>query len=708
MEVEDPVAFLRVSDKLARLEESKSFESKKWIWIQDKKECFKAAEVKSSKGDIYVVETNDGQELEVNKNDTEQMNPPKFEKAEDMANLTYLNEASVLHNLKQRYFAGLIYTYSGLFCVAINPYRRLPIYTEKIVFAYRGKRRPEMPPHIFSICDNAYHDMLQDRENQSMLITGESGAGKTENTKKVIQYLAHVSGQTKPGDHKQEKGTLEDQVVEANPILEAYGNAKTIRNNNSSRFGKFIRCHFGPQGKLAGADIESYLLEKSRVVHQLEGERNYHIFYQLLYGASKEMHEKLLIESNKSSDYEFLKKGSERADGINDVEEFGITEQAAKTLGFAESEKMGMYKVCAACLHWGNAKFKQRPREEQAEVADPKDLDKVSFLLAISQTDFGKSIVKPRIKVGREFVNQGRNLQQVQYSIGALSKAIYERMFLWLVERINKTLETKDRRAFFIGVLDIAGFEIFKFNTFEQLCINLTNEKLQQFFNHHMFILEQEEYKREGIEWDFINFGLDLLPTIELIEKPMGVFAILEEECIVPKATDMTFLQKMHNNHDGKHPKYSKPRISGKSASNHHFEIAHYAGTVGYNVDGWLDKNKDPINEAVAGLFAKSTDPFIAHLFKDYASESHARGKGGSFMTVSNKHKEQLGRLMDTLYSTCPHFVRCIVPNEHKKAGVIESPLVLHQLRCNGVLEGIRICRKGFPNRVPFNEFRQR
>ncbi|EDO44895.1 predicted protein, partial [Nematostella vectensis] len=515
----DPLAILRI-DKSQIMAQAKEFESKKWVWIPDPKEGYKAAEVKSTKGDNFLVETNDGQEVEINKNDTEQMNPPKYEKTEDMSNLTYLNEASVVHNLKQRYFSGLIYTYSGLFCVAINPYRRLPIYTDKIVFAYRGKRKTEAPPHVFCICDNAYQNMLQDRENQSMLITGESGAGKTENTKKVIQYLAHVSGGISKADEEHKKqtgGSLEDQVIQTNPILEAYGNAKTIRNNNSSRFGKFIRCHFGPQGKLAGADIESYLLEKSRVIYQQEIERNYHIFYQILYGAPKDLHDQLLLESNKTADYAYTAKGCERADGIDDVEEWANTELAADTLGFSAEEKLSMYKICAACLHWGNSKFKQRPREEQAEVADPKDLDKTSFLMKLPGADFVKNIVKPRIKVGREYVNQGRNLQQVNYSIGALTKSLYERMFLWLVDRANQTLMTKDRRAFFIGVLDIAGFEIFQFNSFEQLCINVTNEKLQQFFNHHMFILEQEEYKREGIHWEFIDFGHDLEPTINLI-----------------------------------------------------------------------------------------------------------------------------------------------------------------------------------------------
>jgi len=709
MSADDPEVFLKRPDKVALMEQTKGFDTKKWCWVADDTEGFKAAEIKETKGDIVEVETADGKKVSIKKDDVQQMNPPKFEKTEDMANMTYLNEASVLHNLRARYTTGLIYTYSGLFCVCVNPYRRLPIYTEKVVSMYRGKRRAEMPPHIFAVCDNAYHDMLQDRENQSMLITGESGAGKTENTKKVIQFFANISGGgDSKKDAKDKKFNLEDQIIQANPILESYGNAKTIRNNNSSRFGKFVRCHFGPQGRLAGADIETYLLEKSRVIFQQPVERNYHIFYQILQGGDDTLLQSLLLDSREAEEYEFLKKGTDKVDGIDDIEEWEATEKAGEVLGFSDEDRLTMYKICAICLHWGNCKFKQRPREEQAEMAEPGSIEKTSFLLGVPNTDFLKSLIKPRIKVGTEYVNQGRSVEQVLYSIGALSKCIYERMFNWLVVNVNKTLDTKDRRAFFIGVLDIAGFEIFEVNSFEQLCINLTNEKLQQFFNHHMFVLEQEEYKKEGIEWTFIDFGMDLEACVGLIEKPMGVFPILEEECIVPKATDQTFLNKLIQQHDGKHSNFSKPKFSSKGKGGH-FQIHHYAGIVPYDSTQWLTKNKDPINDCCAGVIAKSNNPLIAGFFADYHPDAQTgRKKGGSFQTVSARHREQLAKLMDMLYATSPHFIRCIIPNEFKKPGVVDAQLVLHQLRCNGVLEGIRICRKGFPNRIPFSEFKQR
>lgn len=711
MSADDPDVYLKRPDKLQLMEQTKGFDTKKWCWLVDEAEGFKMAEIKATKGDNVEVECADGKKATIHKDDVQQMNPPKYEKAEDMANMTYLNEASVLHNLRSRYQSGLIYTYSGLFCVCINPYRRIPIYTDKVVTMYRGKRRQEMPPHIFAICDNAYHDMLQDRDNQSMLITGESGAGKTENTKKVIQYFANIST---GGGGDAKKSSLEDQIIQANPILESYGNAKTIRNNNSSRFGKFIRCHFGPQGRLAGADIETYLLEKSRVIYQQAVERNYHIFYQILQGGDDTLLQNLLLDSRESSDYEYLKKGTDKVDGIDDIEEWDATEKAGEVLGFIDDDRLTMYKVCGICLHWGNCKFKQRPREEQAEMAEPGDIEKTSFLLGVPNSDFLKSLIKPRIKVGTEYVNQGRSVEQVLYSIGALVKCVYERMFNWIVVHVNKTLDTKDRRAFFIGVLDIAGFEIFEVNSFEQLCINLTNEKLQQFFNHHMFVLEQEEYKKEGIDWVFIDFGMDLDACISLIEKPMGVFPILEEECIVPKATDQTFLNKLIQQHDGKHPNFSKPKFSSKGKQAH-FELGHYAGVVGYDITQWLTKNKDPINDCCAGVIAKSNNVLLGSWFADYHPDGKAklvaqtgRKKGGSFQTVSARHREQLGKLMTMLYATSPHFIRCIIPNEFKKPSVVDAQLVLHQLRCNGVLEGIRICRKGFPNRIPFSEFKQR
>uniref|UniRef100_H9GJ77 Myosin heavy chain 16 n=1 Tax=Anolis carolinensis TaxID=28377 RepID=H9GJ77_ANOCA len=722
----DPMPFLAPSEK-ERIEAiSRPYDIKKSCWVKDDKEGFLAGEIQSETDTHTTVLTVTKQTVTVKKDDVQQMNPPKFYQISDMANMTFLNEASVLDNLKQRYVMMRIYTYSGLFCVTINPYKWLPIYGARVANMYKGRKRTEVPPHLFSISDNAYHDMLMERENQSMLITGESGAGKTENTKKVIQYFANIGSTGKASADGKVRGqffnkfqifgakfintgSLEDQIIQANPVLEAFGNAKTTRNNNSSRFGKFIRIHFGSTGKLAGADIESYLLEKSRVISQQPAERGYHIFYQLLSNKKPDLVESLLCVPD-PKEYHWTSQGVVVVDNMDDGEELLLTDVAFDVLGFTQEEKISVYKLTGGIMHFGNMKFKQKPREEQAEVDTTEVADKVAHLMNLNSGELQKGITRPRVKVGNEFVQKGQNMDQCHNSVGALGKAVYDKMFKWLVVRINKTLDTKMQRQFFIGVLDIAGFEIFEFNSFEQLCINFTNEKLQQFFNHHMFVLEQEEYKREGIDWVFIDFGLDLQACIELLEKPMGIFSILEEQCVFPKATDATFKAALYDNHLGKSPNFLKPKGGKGKGAEAHFELVHYAGTVGYNITGWLEKNKDPLNETVVGLFQKSGMALLCTLFKEEepTAGTKKQKRGSSFMTVSNFYREQLNKLMATLHSTAPHFVRCIVPNEFKQSGVVDAHLILHQLACNGVLEGIRICRKGFPNRLQYPEFKQR
>uniref|UniRef100_A0A6M2DLP3 Putative myosin class i heavy chain n=1 Tax=Xenopsylla cheopis TaxID=163159 RepID=A0A6M2DLP3_XENCH len=713
----DPTPYLFVSLEQKRIDQTKPYDAKKACWVPDEKEGFVLGEIKATKGDLVSVGLPGGETKDFKKDLVAQVNPPKYEKCEDMSNLTYLNDASVLHNLKQRYYHKLIYTYSGLFCVAINPYKRYPVYTNRCAKLYRGKRRNEVPPHIFAISDGAYVDMLTNHQNQSMLITGESGAGKTENTKKVIAYFATVGASGKKDDPNTKKGNLEDQVVQTNPVLEAFGNAKTVRNDNSSRFGKFIRIHFGPSGKLAGADIETYLLEKARVISQQALERSYHIFYQMMSGSVDGLKEICLL-SNNIHDYYIVSQGKTTIPSVNDAEEMENTDEAFDVLGFTQEEKDDIYKITAAVMHMGGMKFKQRGREEQAEADGQEEGERVAKLLGCDVQDLYKNLLKPRIKVGNEFVTQGRNKDQVANSVGALCKGVFDRLFKWLVKKCNETLDTKQKRQHFIGVLDIAGFEIFDFNGFEQLCINFTNEKLQQFFNHHMFVLEQEEYQREGIEWTFIDFGMDLQMCIDLIEKPMGILSILEEESMFPKATDKTFEEKLNNNHLGKSAPYLKPRPPKPGQIAAHFAIGHYAGNVGYNITGWLEKNKDPLNDTVVDQFKKSQNKLLVEIFADHPGQSGgnepAGGKGGkrvkgsAFQTVSSLYREQLNNLMTTLRSTQPHFVRCIIPNELKQAGLIDSHLVMHQLTCNGVLEGIRICRKGFPNRMVYPDFKLR
>uniref|UniRef100_A0A9J7YBU7 Myosin, heavy chain 14, non-muscle n=1 Tax=Cyprinus carpio carpio TaxID=630221 RepID=A0A9J7YBU7_CYPCA len=756
--------------------------AKRLVWVPSEKHGFESASVREERGDEVEVElTDSGRKLTLSREELQRMNPPRFSKVEDMADLTCLNEASVLHNLRERYYSGLIYTYSGLFCVVINPYKNLPIYTESIIEMYRGKKRHEMPPHIYAISEAAYRSMLQDREDQSILCTGESGAGKTENTKKVIQYLAHVASSHKSGTLGRPKdsalqtdgtrslgrgssavnrtvqyGELERQLLQANPILEAFGNAKTVKNDNSSRFGKFIRINFDVAGYIVGANIETYLLEKSRAIRQAKDERTFHIFYQLLSGASEAMRKELLLGS--ADQYRFLCGGSLPVPGQSDSENFTQTMDSVTIMGFTQEESTSMLKVISAVLQFGNITFHKEKNTDQASMPDDTAAQKLCHLLGISVLEFSRAILTPRIKVGREYVQKAQTKQQADFAVEALAKATYERLFRWLVHRINRALDRRQRQgASFIGILDIAGFEIFQLNSFEQLCINYTNEKLQQLFNHTMFVLEQEEYQREGIEWNFIDFGLDLQPCIDLIERsahPPGVLALLDEECWFPRATDRSFVDKV-SAEQGSHSKFMRPRQLKEEAD---FSIIHYAGKVDYKADEWLIKNMDPLNDNVASLLHQSSDPFISELWREdiqtlprvYFFDSYAtlqtngtdstsdcdvmlerivgldqvssgessgpvsfgaaglKTKKGMFRTVGQLYKESLTKLMATLRNTNPNFLRCIIPNHEKRAGKLSPHLVLDQLRCNGVLEGIRICRQGFPNRIPFQEFRQR
>uniref|UniRef100_A0A3Q4G561 Myosin-10-like n=1 Tax=Neolamprologus brichardi TaxID=32507 RepID=A0A3Q4G561_NEOBR len=700
--------------------------AKRLVWVPSEKQGFESASIREERGDEVEVELTDSQRrVTLSREEVQRMNPPRFSKVEDMADLTCLNEASVLHNLRERYYSGLIYTYSGLFCVVVNPYKNLPIYTESIVEMYRGKKRHEMPPHIYAISEAAYRSMLQDREDQSILCTGESGAGKTENTKKVIQYLAHVASSHKGDVSSVSQGELERQLLQANPILEAFGNAKTVKNDNSSRFGKFIRINFDVAGYIVGANIETYLLEKSRATRQAKDERTFHIFYQLLCGASEETRADLLLGT--ADQYRFLSGGSIPVPGQSDSENFTQTMDSMAIMGFTPEESMSMLKVISAVLQFGNISFMKEKNHDQASMPDNTAAQKLCHLLGINVLEFTRAILTPRIKVGREYVQKAQTKEQADFAVEALAKATYERLFRWLVHRINRALDRRQRQgASFIGILDIAGFEIFQLNSFEQLCINYTNEKLQQLFNHTMFILEQEEYQREGIEWNFIDFGLDLQPCIDLIERPAhppGVLALLDEECWFPRATDRSFVEKL-SAEQGSHPKFFKSKQPRGEAD---FSIIHYAGKVDYKANDWLVKNMDPLNDNVASLLHQSSDHFVSELWKEVdrivgldqvsSGESSApvtfgaaglKTKKGMFRTVGQLYKESLTKLMATLRNTNPNFLRCIIPNHEKRAGKLSPHLVLDQLRCNGVLEGIRICRQGFPNRIPFQEFRQR
>merc|ERR1719284_443157 len=639
-----------------------------------------------------------------------QVNPPKFEKCEDMANLTFLNDASVFWNLKVRFQAKMIYTYSGLFCIVVNPYKRYPIYTPTVVKVYLGKRRNEVPPHLWAITETAYRNMLTNLKNQSMLITGESGAGKTENTKKVIAYLAQVAAS---GKKETKKVSLEDQIVATNPILESYGNAKTSRNDNSSRFGKFIRIHFTAAGKLAGCDIESYLLEKSRITQQQEVERSYHIFYQLLQPFVADMKAKCCLGDDIYT-YSYVSQGKVTVASIDDNEELEFTDSAFDIIGFTHQEKWDCYYLTAAVMSCGEVKFEQKGRDDQAEIKEMDFPNKIAQLMGVNALELFKAFCKPKIKVGTEWVTKGQTCAQATNGVGGIARACFDRLFKWLIIKCNDTLiDPTMKKVNFCAVLDIAGFEIFEYNGFEQISINFVNEKLQQFFNHHMFVVEQEEYVAEGVEWAPVDFGMDLAACIIMFEKPMGVWAILEEESLFPKATDKSFEEKLKAGL-GKCGPFAKPQ--SKTDKNAHFAVIHYAGTVSYNVTGWLEKNKDPVNDTVVDCLKRSGNALLVHLWRDHPGQSappeeekgKKKKKGGGGKTVSSVYLVQLAELMGTLHRTEPHFIRCIVPNTHKQPLVVETELIMHQLTCNGVLEGIRVCMLGFPNRMLYPDFKSR
>lgn len=707
------------TERIRGIEGENDFSGKRYVWLRDAKLAFvRGWVVEERAGGNLLVQCDDDTQREVEADSVDKVNPAKFDKAGDMAELTHLNEASVVHNLHMRYQADLIYTYSGLFLVTVNPYCPLPIYGNDYMKMYKGRSREETKPHIFAIADEAFRNLIEEGENQSILVTGESGAGKTENTKKVIQYLAAAATSNTPGlrSGARQINNLSAQILRANPILEAFGNAQTVRNNNSSRFGKFIRIEFLRSGQIAGAYIDWYLLEKSRVVRVNSSERNYHVFYQLLNGADPSLKSRLLLNGMNVEHFRYTRDGNDVISGVSDVDEWSALIEAFHVMGFSEEDQMAILRTVASVLHLGNlAIAKESTRGDQASLGQDgyAQVDRICQLLGIDAEAFIKGLLHPVVKAGREWVEKVQTPEQVRAAVDSLAKGIYERAFGDLVTRINHQL---DRHGFsaddshFIGVLDIAGFEIFEHNSFEQLAINYTNEKLQQFFNHHMFVLEQEEYAREQIEWKFIDFGKDLQPTIDLIEvtNPIGIFSCLDEESVMPRATDKTFTEKLHGLWEKKTTKYRPSRLSQG------FVLTHYASEVEYSTEGWLEKNKDPLNDNVTRLLAGSSHKHIAALFADCADvddeagPNRSRVKKGLFRTVAQRHKEQLSNLMGSLHSTHPHFVRCILPNHKKKPKQWNAPLVLDQLRCNGVLEGIRIARTGFPNRLPFAEFRSR
>ncbi|XP_034913353.1 myosin-17 [Populus alba] len=664
------------------------------VWVEDPVLAWIDGEVLRINGEQVHVQATNGKTVVANiskvfPKDTEA--PPGG--VDDMTKLSYLHEPGVLHNLAARYELNEIYTYTGNILIAINPFQRLPhLYDTHMMEQYKGAAFGELSPHVFAVADVAYRQMINEGKSNSILVSGESGAGKTETTKMLMRYLAYMGGRSGV-----EGRTVEQQVLESNPVLEAFGNAKTVRNNNSSRFGKFVEIQFDKNGRISGAAIRTYLLERSRVCQVSDPERNYHCFY-LLCAAPLEERERYKLENPKSFHY-LNQTNCYKLDGVDDAEEYLATRRAMDIVGISEEEQEAIFRVVAAILHLGNIEFAKGEEIDSSVIKDQKSrfhLNMTAELLKCDAKSLEDALIQRVMVTPEEVITRTLDPLAAVLSRDALAKTIYSRLFDWLVDKINNSIGQDPNSKSLIGVLDIYGFESFKFNSFEQFCINFTNEKLQQHFNQHVFKMEQEEYTKEEINWSYIEF-VDNQDVLDLIEKkPGGIIALLDEACMFPKSTHETFAQKLYQTFKN-NKRFIKPKLSRTS-----FTISHYAGEVMYLADQFLDKNKDYVVAEHQDLLTASKCPFAAGLFPPLAEES---SKSSKFSSIGSRFKLQLQSLMETLNSTEPHYIRCVKPNNLLKPAIFENANIIQQLRCGGVLEAIRISCAGYPTRRTFYEF---
>ncbi|PUZ50892.1 hypothetical protein GQ55_6G109100 [Panicum hallii var. hallii] len=667
------------------------------VWAEDPAICWVDGEVVKINGEEAEIQATNGKMIVAN---LSKLYPKDMEAAaggvDDMTKLSYLHEPGVLQNLAIRYELNEIYTYTGNILIAVNPFQRLPhLYDPHMMQQYKGAPFGELSPHVFAVADVAYRAMINENKSNAILVSGESGAGKTETTKMLMRYLAYLGGRAAT-----EGRTVEQQVLESNPVLEAFGNAKTVRNNNSSRFGKFVEIQFDKHGRISGAAIRTYLLERSRVCQISDPERNYHCFY-LLCAAPQEEVEKYKLGSpktfhylNQSNCYELV--------GVSDAHEYLATRRAMDIVGISTQEQDAIFRVVAAILHIGNIEFSKGKEVDSSVLKDEKSkfhLETTAELLMCNPGALEDALCKRVMVTPEEVIKRSLDPYNATVSRDGLAKTIYSRLFDWLVDKINSSIGQDASSKCLIGVLDIYGFESFKSNSFEQFCINYTNEKLQQHFNQHVFKMEQEEYTKEQIDWSYIEF-VDNQDVLDLIEKkPGGVIALLDEACMFPKSTHETFAQKLYQTFQ-RHKRFVKPKLSRTD-----FTICHYAGEVLYQSDQFLDKNKDYVVAEHQELLSASKCSFISGLFPPLPEET---SKSSKFSSIGARFKQQLQALMDTLNSTEPHYIRCVKPNNVLKPAIFENVNVMQQLRCGGVLEAIRISCAGYPTRRTFYEFLHR
>ncbi|KAL8055165.1 hypothetical protein ABFX02_04G039300 [Erythranthe guttata] len=671
------------------------------VWVEDPDVAWVDGQVTKITGQDVEVQTSKGNKVVAKLANIY----PKDEDAppggvDDMTKLSYLHEPGVLQNLASRYQLNEIYTYTGGILIAINPFQRLPhIYDAHMMEQYKGAPFGELSPHVFAIADMAYRAMINEGKSNSILVSGESGAGKTETTKMLMRYLAYLGGR------KQTEGrTVEQQVLESNPVLEAFGNAKTVRNNNSSRFGKFVEIQFDKHGRISGAAIRTYLLERSRVCQVSDPERNYHCFY-LLCAAPQEEVEKYKLGDPRTFHY-LNQSNCIELNGISDAQDYLATRRAMDIVGISQKEQDAIFRVVASVLHLGNVEFAKGKEIDSSVLKNDKSkfhLKTVAELLMCDLTALEDALLKRVMVTPEEVIKRSLDPDGATVSRDGLAKTIYSRLFDWLVDKINNSIGQDPNSKCLIGVLDIYGFESFKTNSFEQFCINFTNEKLQQHFNQHVFKMEQEEYTREEIDWSYIEF-VDNKDVLDLIEKkPGGIIALLDEACMFPKSTHETFSQKLYQTFKA-HKRFIKPKLSRTD-----FTIAHYAGEVQYQSDQFLDKNKDYVVPEHQDLLNSSKCSFVAGLFPPLPEETNkSSNKSSKFSSIGSRFKIQLQQLMETLNSTEPHYIRCVKPNNLLKPAIFENVNIMQQLRCGGVLEAIRISCAGYPTRKTFYEFLHR
>uniref|UniRef100_A0A8C2WIU9 Myosin VIIBb n=1 Tax=Cyclopterus lumpus TaxID=8103 RepID=A0A8C2WIU9_CYCLU len=651
------------------------------------------------------------------------MHPTSVEGVDDMIKLGDMTEAGVLRNLLLRHKQSIIYTYTGSVLVAVNPYQDFPLYSEDQVRLYHGRKLGELPPHIFAIAESCYSNMTRHLRNQCCIISGESGAGKTESTKLILQYLAAVSGELC-------EQQIEQQILESNPILEAFGNAKTVRNDNSSRFGKYLEIFFNKDGVIEGARVEQYLLEKSRVCHQALEERNYHMFYCILAGITAE--EKKTLSLGDAKEYKFLSKGGSIAcEGRNDAKDYKRICSAMKILTFSESQCQRIVKLLAAILHLGNICFQGESNTqnnlETSDVSKSEHFSIAASILEVHKSSLATSLTHRSFMTNRERVTKPLSAEQAADCRDAFVKAIYNNLFIWIVGKINGVISKRftgsPKSSFLsIGLLDIFGFENFNTNSFEQLCINFANEKLQQFFVGHIFKLEQKEYRKEDIPWNNIKFSDNQNILDVLAVKPCNLLALIDEESHFPKGSDLTLLNKMNQQHRG-----NKTYIASKHEHDTHFGICHFAGRVHYDSKGFLEKNRDAVFFDIIKMVEMTTNKLLRQIFETELStnvgkisnnkkiimtpKSSLRAQTDNrkqVVTLSGQFRQSLDSLMKALSACQPFFIRCFKPNNEKQSKMLDRELCIRQLRYSGMMDTIRIRKMGYPIRHTFEEFLKR